>query len=445
MIERNLSSKENVTIISDLKDEKTINPSKKPLLLGYANSLFQSSGKICGPSNWTEAAQNGTVPAPGFSIKHWDQFEADLDLMAKTGANSYRFSIEWSHIEPEPGCYDELVLKQYEKMIAACKARNIEPMLTLFHFNQPLWFTQLGGFENENNIKYFLNFCVNIFNRFSSQVNLWNTINEPAIFAFSGYLLGQFPPHQHNLQRTLDVLTNLLQAHVEVYTVLKQCPNGKNAQIGLVHNLLKFLPRYAHEPIEVYATAFLTNITHQLVMDFLKTGHIQYTLPGAIKNFYHPNAVNSFDFMGLNFYANAVIGFNIVNGFGPTCFPGQVMSDMYLPIDPQGFAAAIDEFAALGKPVYVTEVGIADRADSLRTKFLREYLAVFQDKLRQGVDLRGLLYWTFADNYEWNEGYTKNFGLFDHGRKPRASIKIYEDFMAKNHTETGELEHKLKS
>ena len=322
--------------------------------------------------------------------------------MAKTGANSYRFSIEWSHIEPEPGYFDESVLEQYVKMIAACKKRGIEPMLTLFHFNQPLWFTKLGGFEKAGNTKYFLNFCLTVFNRLSKDVKLWCTINEPAVYAFSGYLLGQFPPHQRNLQKTLDVLTNLLAAHVEVYTVLKQQENGSETQIGIVHNPLKFLPRYSYEPIELILTKFLTNITNDLVMAFLKTGRLNYSLMGtAYKDFYQPYAMESYDFLGLNFYANAIIGFNKQNFFGATCFPEQVMGDMYLPLDPKGFAAAIDAFAASGKPIYITETGIADQKDLLRKKFLEDYLNVVKEKRKAGMDIRGLYYWTFIDNYEF--------------------------------------------
>lgn len=402
----------------------------KQLLLGFANSIFQSSGEVCGNSNWTEAAKNGTVPLPGSSIQHWDNFETDLDQMVELGLNSYRFSIEWSHIEPEQGKFDEVVMNRYAEMLAACKARHIEPMLTLYHFNEPLWFTQLGGFEKEENIQYFVSFCKVMFMRFNQQVKLWCTINEPAIQAFTGYLLGHFPPHYHNVQKAVEFLKNLLKAHVIVYQTLKELPSQEDTQIGIVHNALRFLPRYWWEPLERWVASFFTDITHNLLIAFFKTGHFDYDYKFLAHEHYDdPAAPTAFDFIGLNFYANVVVGFNTTNFFGATCFSHQEMGDMYLPIDPVGFAQAIDEIAALGKPIYITETGIADDQDRFRGKFLKQYFEVLQKKQQEGVDIRGLYLWTFVDNYEWSEGYTKKFGLFNADRGMRQSAEEFKAFI----------------
>jgi len=436
----------------DLPEEKTAEVravrtrGRFPWLSGFANSIFQSSGEICGDSNWTEAAANGTVPFVGNSVQHWEFFESDIQLIAKSGANTYRFSLEWSHIEPAQGYYDSEILERYKSMFAICKKHGLEPMATLFHFNEPLWFTRLGGFEQEANIDFFLKFAETVFQAFSSDVSLWCTINEPAVQAFSGYLYGQFPPHRHNLQMTVDVLTNLLCAHVSVYHRLKQMKGGREAMIGLVHNPIKFIPRYWWEPIELILSKFLTTITNTLVMTFLKTGEIHYRINFlARKDYEDYSAPSAFDFIGLNFYANPVIGFNATNFFGPTCFFGQEMGDMYLPMDPDGFASAIDECAGLGKPVYVTEMGFADRDDELRQKFLRAYLDVIDQKIHSGVDIRGLYYWTFMDNYEWNEGYTKLFGLFDGARQQRKSALIYEEFMQKQREREADVSESERS
>lgn len=401
----------------------------RKLLIGFANSTFQTYGLLGGESNWTAAARKGTVPEHDSSINHWDHFEHDLERMAAMGVNSYRFSIEWSDIEPKQGQIDENVLKRYAQLFATCHKHHIEPMLTLYHFTEPLWFTKLGSFEKEENIQYFVNFCKLIFSRFHSQIKLWLTFNEPALQAFSSYFYGQFPPHQHNLKKTIVFLRHLLEAHVATYKALKSLPGGESAQIGLVHNALRFLPRYWWEPLERIIASVCSYITHDLVLSFLKSGHYHYHHFFVNEDYYDASAPFSYDFIGLNFYGNAVIGFNKQNFFGPTQFPHQEMSDMFLPIDPEGFVIAIDDMASLKKPIYVTEIGLADERDVLRAKFLNLYFDIIKIKIEDGVDIRGCYIWTFADNYEWNMGYSKKFGLHDHERRERRSAQEFKTFI----------------
>ncbi len=420
----------NKIVPEELVDKKQPTPNaNNEFLIGFANSIFQTSGDSCGETNWSDAADKGSVVPVllGQSISHWDNFEDDLDKMQALGVNSYRFSIEWGHIEPEKGRYDEAVLKRYDEMVAACIARNIKPMLTLYHFNEPYWLAELHSFEKEENIQYFVNFSEMIFKRYSSHVTLWCTINEPACLAFSGYFYGQFPPHKHSLKKTINFLLNLLKAHVQVYEKLKSLPNGNKAEIGIVHNVVRFVPRYAKEPISKWVAKFLTKITDDLVVNFLRTGKYDYKVTGIVNTHYtNPSAPQSFDFVGLNFYGNVVIGFNKKNIFGPTHFPDQTMGHFYLPIDPAGFDAAISEIAALGKPIYITETGHATDDDNARIKCLNEYFEVLEKNLAENIDIRGLYVWTFADSYEWNEGHAIKFGLCDQYRVERASAKVFK-------------------
>ena len=397
--------------------------------VGFGSSMYQTSGASCGISNWTEAARLGTVPdAKPPAQSHWDNYEADLDLLKSTGAKQYRVSIEWSHIEPVQGQFDEAVIARYQQIVDACIKRGIKPMLTLYHFNEPLWFTQLGGFEREENIKHFINYCSHVFPLFSPKVKLWCTINEPAVQAFMGYFLGHFPPHKHDLQMTVTVLKNLLKAHVDVYHALKILPEGDSVMIGIVHNVLRFKKLQKYDPIGALITSTFTPITNDLLMNFFKTGTFKYKrcfLPNV--EYTDARAPNANDFIGLNFYANPIVGFNRTNGYGATCRNDQVMGDMFLPIDPVGFAAALDEVAELKKPIYITETGIADASDKLRQQFLKQYFGVIKEKLQAGMPILGCFLWTSCDNYEWNLGHTKKFGFFDAHRQPRESVKLIKE------------------
>jgi beta-glucosidase len=412
------------------------------MMIGYANSDFQANGPdVCGDSNWSAAADAGKVPPAGKSIEHAAKFAADIKIMADQGINSYRFSIEWSDIEREPNVWNDVAIARYKKMLDICLANGITPMLTLLHFTEPAWFTKLGGFEDENNIGFFVKFARKVFEEFSPKVRLWCTINEPGIQAFQGHFNGEFPPFNHTSpQKTVDLLTNLLKAHVKVYEALKQMPNGKEAQIGIVHNLLKFKSNSSWNPFTNSLANTLTELASNIVMKFLKTGKIALNWYTAKKEYEDTSAPACFDFLGLNFYSFPMIGFGlkIKNYFGPTCAPGQELSDMFVPIAPEDLAQAIDEVAEVAgeRPIYITEAGVCDndlekgKDDTRRQKYLQGYLQVFINKLAEGVKLKGLYYWTFIKNYEWNQGYTKDFGLFSQDRKPRGkSTNLYTQFL----------------
>lgn len=409
----------------------------QPLLLGFANSSFQSLGSIFGDSNWTEDAKNNNVPATHLLDNPWEEFLTGLNKIVEMGGNSYRFSVEWSSIEPNQGDYTMEGLKYVEAMINACKIRNIEPILTLHHFTEPLWFTKLGSFEKIENIDHFVNYCELIFKRFSKDVKWWCTINEPAVQAFSGYLYGQFPPHEFRLlpftkTKAPQVLLNLLKAHVMVYQKAKNEWVDDPIQVGIVHNVLKFVP--SNIPIPRLAS-YLTTIAHSLLMNFFSTGIFQYDDFRQSINETVPDAIKAFDFFGLNFYGTPVIGFS-----GPTHLPDQTMGDMYLSIDPIGFAKAIDEVAQFKKPILITETGFATKNEDDREECIQKYLAVIDQKREELEALKeqnkednaciiGIELWTLKPNYEWNEGYTKDFGLVNQDWSNRKSAAVYEDFI----------------
>lgn len=397
------------------------------VLLGFANSMFQSS-KIgdCGESNWSDAINSKLVTQSNVEISHWDNFKNDISSMKENfNVTTYRISIEWSHIEPTLGSYDIEVLNKYREIVQYCNSLNIKPMLTLHHFNEPLWFYQMGSFEKEENLQYFVNFCKYVFENLNSDVKLWCTFNEPAVCAFMGYVIGDFPPFNRiNFYKSMLVLKNLLVAHVEVYKELKKINNSSDVEIGIVHNVLLFKKLYDYDILGSVVVSTLNEITNDSLIRFFKTGKFTYSgFFGYNIEYENMEALNSNDFIGLNFYANPVVGPNLKNIYGATYFPGQDMGDMYLPIDPKGFAEAIDLIASLNLPIYITETGIADASDTLRQKFLLEYFSVLDRKIYDGIKIKGIYLWTFRDNYEWNQK-DKLFGFNDIHNIEKPSAKL---------------------
>ena len=394
------------------------------MLCGFANSMFQSS-KLgeCGDSNWSKTINDNKITGSDVSYSHWEHYESDINTMKHVhGMNSYRFSIEWSHVEPKEGKFNSAVLHKYKNIIDHCLQIDIQPMITLHHFNEPLWFYELGGFSHESNIKYFVRFCKHVYSMFHNKVSLWCTINEPAIYAFMGYLYGKFPPQRIDLQETIDVLKHLLMAHVSVYSELKKI--NQNNQIGIVHNVLIFKPLYKYDFVTNSLLSELNIITNELVITFFTTGSYIYDkrilFHSAHEHYHDSQAILSNDFFGLNFYANPVIGPNLQNLYGPTHQNNQIMGDMYLPIDPEGFSDAIDIVSNLKIPIYITETGIADESDILRPLLIEQYMNVIKEKKDSGINIFGCYFWTFRDNYEWGE-HNKLFGFYDKNNKRKES------------------------
>ena len=175
------------------------------------------------------------------------------------------------------------------------------------------------------------------------------------------------------------------------------------------------------ESIGSSSCVFMRYIFNDVIMHFLQTGQLFPNIPYLRTTI--PDAPECNDFIGLNFYSHIVIESNILGSlwdlninkemFGkPSCFQGEVMTDMPYSVYPEGLYDAIKAVAKLGKPIYITENGVPDGCDDRRPLFIKRYLYAMSRPIKEGCDVRGYFYWSLMDNFEWNEGYTKKFGLY---------------------------------
>lgn len=398
---------------------------------GVGFSAYQNGGHIVGKSNWSIFEESFVyVNAKHFfssviynnervgnSAEFWHRACDDIALLEELGCNAVRFSVEWADIEPERGMFNEAVLDFYECYIDALNARGISPMITLYHFVHPAWFEELGGFAKEENIELFVCFAQKVFARLGSKVRFWCTINEPTVIAAAGYILGIHAPGKvGDFHTSAHVLLNLLNAHVETYYALKAMLHGIDAQIGIVHQCLTAEAYTQHNSwfdaaryyLGLPLAKFLTKIfAHAIVKEFLKTGTFFYRIPKVITlESYNERALHSYDFIGINYYSKVIVG------PGPTCYEHQEMTDMDYPMRPECLYEVIVDMAELGKPLYITENGVADAQDRIRSQFIEEHIKQVYWAVRNGFDVRGYYYWTLMDNFEWNDGYSKKFGLY---------------------------------
>ncbi len=400
----------------------------KGFLWGSATAAHQVDG---GNTNnnwarWEQSVDESGRPrvhngdSAGSACEHWERYAEDIRRMREDlGLRSYRFSIEWSRVEPEPGQFDAGAIDHYHAMIDAIIDAGMEPMITLHHFTNPLWFEDMGGFEPEENIAHFVAFSRRMFQEYGSKVERWCTINECGPYAVMGYGLGVFPPGVKNLQRMAVVLYHLMRAHTAVYDAIKAMPGGERAQVGLVKNIFQFDPYRRWNLFHWALCRFADAAYNQSILGYLQTGRFRIVLPGLVRvDEHHPGDALKSDFVGLNYYANLILSIFMKREppFEPHARPGQVLTDMPYAIYAEGFYRALMRLKPLNKPVIVTENGIADDRDDRRALWIERYTYAMSRAIADGVDVRGYHYWSLIDNFEWAEGWQMAFGLYANDR-----------------------------
>lgn len=406
------------------KEELYIPPKIDNLLLpkeiGVVISEFQVNGSETNIhsswSHWEKGKFKNGKPhiehgyQSGKSLNYWDHPLQAIDKLKALGIKHFRFSIEWSLIEPSSNRFDQTILEHYHRFIDLLKANDITPWIMLHHFSDPQWFLDIGGFEKEENIVYFIRYCKKAFSYLSPFVSRWGTINEPTSYAFQGYLRGVYPPGKKSPSTSAHVLKNLLIAHVRAYQELKNIQ--PNVEIGITHNVLRFRP-YSANPIEQLASYYSTKITHTSLFDFFRTGIFRYELPLITNLVYEmENPSQYLDFFGLQYYCDPLIRMTLKRPFIISSHhQNEEMTHMPFRFYPQGLKTAIEECSALKTPLIISEIGV-DTTEKKRVDFFKTVFKITSEALEKGVDIRGVYIWTLQDNFEWDYGWSNHFGLY---------------------------------
>jgi beta-glucosidase len=319
----------------------------------------------------------------GKSTDHYSRYKEDFDLLQKMDMNAFRFSVEWSRIEPTEGAWNVEAISHYKTYLAELKHRNIEPVLVLFHFTLPVWFAEKGGFEKRSNVQYFVRFAAKILQELGTDIKFILTLNEPDLYAAESYWLGEWPPnkvtHKWKFWR---VLNNLAYAHNQVaahaYSV------SRRYKLSVAKNSAYF---YAGDD------AWLSRRSAAIFQYF----HDDYFLKKIAKRC---------DYIGLNFYlSNRVYGYRVHN-------PEERVSDLGWDLSPADIQHAIERLSdKYHLPIMITENGLADAKDQYRQWWLTQTLSGMQKAIDNGVELWGYLHWSLIDNFEWDKGYWPRFGL----------------------------------
>ncbi len=355
---------------------------------GTATAAHQVEGGNWNNDWWAWEHAEGTPCAEpsGDACDHWHRFEQDISLLAALGFDDYRFSIEWSRIEPEPGEISLAALDHYRRVCAACLAHGVRPVVTFHHFTSPRWVAQAGGWHDASTVEHFVRFAERAVAHLGDLIGAACTINEPNVVAFVGYQLGVFPPGIVSDELFRVATDNLLAAHERVVPVLRSGPG--EFPVGLTLSMTDYQPHPGDDPAAV-----------------ARCEEARATLEDP----YLELAAGD-DFLGVQTYSRM--------RFGPE---GALGPEDDVPVLPMGYEYYPDSLEACLRrawavtggqvPLVVTENGIGTDDDTQRIDYLRTALGGVLACLADGLDVRGYTYWSLLDNFEWAFGYRPRFGI----------------------------------
>ncbi|MEI6237246.1 MAG: family 1 glycosylhydrolase [Candidatus Saccharibacteria bacterium] len=337
--------------------------------------------------NWQEIEKQATDPnnyVSGKGIDHFNKYKEDFDILDKLGLNAFRFGIQWSRLEPEEGKWDPAAFEHYKQYIKELNDRGIEPILNIWHWTMPIWFAEKGGFTKRSNLKYFDAYVKKISEELLDNVHYVITLNEPNVYIGFSYIDGEWPPQEKNKVKAIYTYLNLAVAHKRAYKILKS--HKKSLKIGVAQQLAN---------IQAYRPGSIVDEVIVKVMRYFW-------------NWWWLNKIkNQMDFIGFNYYfTDYYKGFNKINLKTP-------VNDLGWYMHPEGLLSLLERVAAHfpGKPIIVTENGVADSHDKYRQWWLHETMQSIDTAKSIDIPVIGYLHWSLLDNFEWAYGWWPKFGL----------------------------------
>lgn len=403
-------------------------------LWGTASAAHQVEGGNRNTDWWAWEQVAGRIrdgSRSGIACDHWNRYEEDFDLAARLATNAHRLSVEWAKVEPREGQWDPAAIAHYRSVLTALRARGITPMVTLHHFVNPAWLSEQGGWANPGVVALFGRYAARVAAELGDLCRMWCTVNEPAGLAYQAYLQGYWPPQQTSPAAALKVLRHLLLGHAAAYWALHAAQ--PTAMVGIPHYMRVFDPADPRSRLNRAAAGIRHKIFNQLVLEALTSGRMG--LPAGLGSGLE-KVRDTFDYLGVDYYFRDRLAFDLSRpgeAFGRAMTPDGLepgapfwQGEVYA----EGLYRICMDLVKYGKPIYITENGFLDSGDARRLGNLVRHLEALWRAIRDGAPVRGYLYWSLTDNWEWAEGFAARFGLIhvDFGTQQRtvkASGEVY--------------------
>ncbi|MCP4807657.1 MAG: glycoside hydrolase family 1 protein [Proteobacteria bacterium] len=407
-----------------------------------------------------DIVSDGTTFNSGDSLDlgpaHYDLYEEDFARAAEMG-DLFRFSFEWSRLFPDGEAeqatsVEELAqyvdadgLAYYHDYLAAMKGAGIEPVATVNHYTLPLWVhdgkecregdgvcVASGWLDEDRIIPLITLFSQYLAREFGGDISMWLTLNEPLAVIVSGYLFPSAdrtnPPGLQKPELAMDVAWNMARAHAQMAEAIRA--EDADAEVGIVVNLGVAYPE-SQEVDDIRAAEHLDYVYNEAILEMFLNGNFDSDLDGIVDET-DPSVAGKTDWLGLNYY----FAFEVAG------FPRPIFSDYeYLDFFPKTLDSdvvylgqAIDMTAEWGLPIWITENGVANPGPDDGTGYVEPALRTVRAKAEEH-DVRGYMFWSLIDNYEWNHGMGMTFGLYEvdvetKERTLRATGETYKQIIA---------------
>ena len=378
---------------------------KEGMLLGCASAATQIEGGELHHS-WMDWYQKGHIKdksSPARANDHYNLWREDALLMKELNIQVYRFGVEWARVEPEEGLFDEEAIAHYVQEAELLKSYGIEPLVTLHHFTNPMWFENKGAFEKKDNIPYFIRFVMKMVSAFGPLVHEYITINEPNVYATNGYFFGSWPPGEKSIVKAMHVMSVLAAAHIQAYQKI----HDLQKEMGISGTKVSFANHvrvFAPENEKKLSHRIFAKLSERFFQGSLSKAMCTGKFSFPIRNTCHVKKGKYCDFIAVNYYTRST-----VSGLNDGVRRGVPINDLGWEIYPQGIVECAKKlYEMIPLPIYITENGTCDNEDAFRCLYVYEHLKALCES---GLPVKRYYHWCFCDNFEWVEGESARFGI----------------------------------
>jgi beta-glucosidase len=441
---------------------------------GTATASYQIEGAVeedgRSPSIWDTFSHTPGKVQDGdtgdVADDHYHRYKEDIELMAGLGVGWYRFSLAWPRLQPAGrGALNEAGVDFYSRLVDALLAKDIQPWVTLYHWDLPQALQDEGGWPLRDTAERFAEYASAVYERLHDRVTHWTTLNEPWVSAFLGHATGQHAPGLKDPEAALRAAHHLMLGHGRAIEAMR-AQGDADSSFGITLSMSP-IDAASDDPADLDAARRADGLTNRLFLDPLLRGgypadvleDVREVTDGAHVHPGDEDSINApVDVLGINYYYRTVVRAGsaarhetsawVGSGDIEPVSRGLARTEMGWEIDPEGLYDLLTRVARdyPGVPLYVTENGaaIADEKgpdgevhDPARVAYLDAHFRAAHRAIADGVDLRGYFVWSLLDNFEWAFGYSKRFGLihvdFDTlERTPKDSARWYAEVTRAN-------------
>ncbi len=363
-------------------------------LWGVATSAFQLEGSPY--ADW--ASWDSILDEKPEVTNHYTLYKEDLNLLKELGVNAYRFSIEWSRIQPHEKVWDEKAIAHYQEIIDILISNNIEPMVTLHHFTHPLWFIKKYPWHENSCVEKYLTFVERIISSLKG-VRYWITFNEPYVLILGGYFEGCTPPGVKDISLGISALKNILVSHGNAYDIIHS--TIPDAKVSVAHNMAALTPWRRWNPLDRLLSKISKQFYNHSLLDAFLTGILSIKFPFKTEMKIAVPIKGRLDFFGVNYYTRIHMRFNPFKKMGIEMrhrdIEGYGLTDMGWEIHPRGLEKILRYASRLNVPLIITENGIATHDCQKKIRFMKRHVDILERCIKDCIDVRGYFYWSLSD------------------------------------------------